>query len=59
VKMHKAFLDDDNLTALLVTCIPSLSPEPARTTSEETVFGKIYNDQSMRGLHKFAAKVIR
>jgi hypothetical protein len=57
-KIHKSFLDDDNLDALLVACITSLSPEPAKTDKEESAFSKICREEIFKGFIDNARAVI-
>jgi hypothetical protein len=57
-KIHKAFLDDDNLDALLVACITALSPEPARTDKEESAFSRICRQEIFKGFIENATSVI-
>jgi hypothetical protein len=57
-KIHKAFLDDDNLDALLVACITALSPEPAKTGNEESAFSRICKDEIFKGFIDNAKSII-
>jgi hypothetical protein len=59
-KIHKAFLDDDNLDALLVACITSLSHEPVKNASDtETALSSICKKQIFGDFMNNAAKIIR
>jgi hypothetical protein len=59
-RIHKAFLDDDNLDALLVACITSLSHEPVKNATEkETALSSICKQQIFKDFINNAAKIIR